>query len=283
MADRAAAMPDMEPREWLWAGLLVAAFAPALWSLVQVWARVDYQSHGFLVPVVALWAFYRERPRRARLEAAPDRRGLAVLGLALLAYLLGLASGTLAVQGVALVAALAGLVFYSRGARWVRALAFPIGFLIFMVPPPPSWIAPAIVRLQLVVSSLSVGLLGAFSIPVTQEGNVLGLPGGGSLFVAEACSGVTSIITLVPLSVLLAHYTLERWSSRLILFAAVVPLAMAGNLARVVATVVASLALGVEFATEGPPHQAAGLLTYAVACGLLLVLGVALRRLERPR
>ena len=93
MAKRVAAIPAMQPREWLLAGILMAVFAPALVALAQVWASVDYQSHGFLVPVVALWAFYRESPRRASLEAAADRRGLGVLGLALATYLLGLATG----------------------------------------------------------------------------------------------------------------------------------------------------------------------------------------------
>jgi exosortase len=274
-------MPAMQPREWLLVGLLVASFAPALLALAQVWASVDYQSHGFLVPIVALWSLYRERPLRAHLEATPDRRGLGVVGLALVAYLLGLAAGEVALQGVALVGAVAGLVLYSRGARWLRALAFPLGFLIFMVPPPSSWITPAIVRLQLLVSSASVALLEAFSVPVTRDGNVLNLPGGESLFVAEACSGVTSIITLAPLAVLLGHYTLRCWEFRLVLFAAVVPLAMAGNLARVVATVLASIATGTERATTGPLHEAAGLLTYLAACGMMLALGALLRRLER--
>jgi len=271
----------MEPREWLLACLLVAAFAPALVALAQVWANVEYQSHGFLVPVVSLWAFYRERPRRRKLEAAPDQRGLVVLALAFAAYLLGLAAGVVSLQGAALVAAVAGLVLYSRGSRWLRALAFPIGFLIFMVPPPSNWIAPAIVRLQLFVSSASISLLQVLSVQVTRDGNILNLPGGESLYVAEACSGVTSIITLTPLAVLLAHFTLRRWGFRLILFAAVIPLAMAGNLARVVATVLASIAIGTEHATAGPIHEAAGLLTYVVACGLMLALGAVLWRLER--
>lgn len=281
MSDRVPVMPDMQPREWLLTGVLLASFAPALVALVQVWTRVDYLSHGFLVPVVALWAFYRERPRRAGLEAAPDRRGLGVLGLALSTYLLGLFAGEVTLQGVALVAAVVGLVLYSRGARWLRALAFPVGFLIFMVPPPSSWITPAIVRLQLLVSSASITILDAFSLQVTRDGNVLYLPGGESLFVAEACSGVTSIITLAPLAVLLVHFTLRGWGPRLILFASVIPLAMAGNLARVVATVLVSIEIGTERATTGPLHEAAGLLTYVVACGLMLALGGLLRRLER--
>jgi exosortase len=275
-------MPALQQREWLLAAMLVAVFAPALVGLAQMWASVDYLSHGFLVPVVALWAFYRERPRWRRLESAPDRRGLLILGLSLATYLLGLATGLLALQGSALVAAVAGLVLYSRGVRWLKALAFPVGFLIFMVPPPSSWITPVIVQLQLFVSSASIAILELLSVQVTREGNVLVLPGGESLFVAEACSGVTSIITLVPLAVLLAHFTLDRWGPRLALFAAVVPLAMAGNLARVIATVLGAMALEPEHVTKGPLHEAAGLLTYVVACGLMLALGVLLQRVERP-
>jgi len=281
MNARVRVIPEMEPREWLLAGLLLLAFAPALAALAQVWGSVDYLSHGFLVPVVALWAFYRERPRRARLEVSPDRRGLVLLGLAVVAYLIGIGAGGVTLQGVALVAAVAGLVLYSRGGRWLRALAFPVGFLIFMVPPPSSWVRPAIVQLQLLVSSASTALFGAFSLSVTRDGNVLNLPSGETLYVAEACSGVTSIITLTPLAVLLAHFTLKRWGFRLLLIAAVIPLAMAGNLSRVVVTVLASLQVGAQQATSGVLHEAAGLLTYVVACALMLALGALLRRLER--
>jgi exosortase len=151
-----------------------------------------------------------------------------------------------------------------------------------MVPVPPTWIAPLIVKLQLFVSDASVRLLRAAGVAVAREGNVLVLPEGGSLFVAEACSGVTSVITLAPLGVLLAYLTLRRPALRLALVAAVIPLAMAGNLARVVATVLAALRVGTQQATEGPPHQALGLLTYAVAVGLMLGAGAALRLLEAP-
>lgn len=281
MDGRVRVIPEMQPREWLLTGLLLVAFAPALAALARVWGSVDYLSHGFLVPVVALWAFYRERPRRARLPVAPDRGGLVLLGLAVATYLVGIAAGGVTLQGVALVAAVAGLVLYSRGKRWLRALAFPVGFLIFMVPPPASWVTPAIVRLQLLVSRASTALFDVFSLPVTRDGNVLNLPGGETLYVAEACSGVTSIITLTPLGVLLAHFTLKRWGYRLLLVAAVIPLAMAGNLARVVVTVLASLQMGTQRATSSALHEASGLLTYVVACALMLAVGALLRRLER--
>jgi exosortase len=272
----------LAPREWVLLALLGAAFTPALISLAGVWGSVDYQSHGFLVPVVSLWVALRERYAWRRLEIRPDARGLAVLAAAVLAYLAGLAIGSVPLQGLAFVAALAGAVLYTRGSAWLRRLGFPIAFLLFMVPVPSTWIAPFIVRLQFFVSDASVRILHALGVSIAREGNVLVLPDGESLFVAEACSGVTSVITLAPLAVLLAYLTLRRPAARIALVFAVVPLAMAGNLARVLATVAAARRFGADAATSGPPHELLGLLTYAVAVGLLLAVGAALRSSDAP-
>jgi exosortase len=278
----AARSAPLTPREWGLAALLALAFAPALLSLAEVWRAVDYQSHGFLVPLVALWVALRERYAWRRLPVAPDLRGPLVLAGAFAAYLAGLALGSVSLQGVALVGALAGAVLYARGPAWLRRLGFPIAYLLFMVPVPPTWIAPLIVRLQLFVSAASVQLLRAFGVAVAREGNVIVLAGGESLFVDEACSGVTSVITLAPLAVLLAYLSLRRPGTRLALVAAVVPIAMAGNLARVLVTVFAALRFGAQAATEGPPHQLLGLVTYGVAVALMLALAALLRRAEAP-
>lgn len=278
---RVAPPPTLEPREWALAGLLALAFAPALLAQAEVWARVDYQSHGFLVPLVAAWAAHRERGRLARLPREGSPAGLVVLGLALAGYAAGLAAGLVALQGLALVAAVAGAVLFARGAAWLRALAFPVGFLVFMVPVPPAWMGPLVVRLQTAVTEAAVTTLRGLGVGAAREGNVLRLPEGDALFVAEACSGVTSVVTLAPLAVLLGYFTLRRTTARVALVLAVVPLAMAGNLARVVTTALAAERWGAERATQGLLHESAGLLTYAVACGLMLAVGAALRRLER--
>ncbi len=281
MPARTATHPILTPREWMLAALLAAAFAPALLALAATWLREDYLSHGFLVPVVALWALLREQPRRARLPVRPDLRGAGVLALSLALYLAGLASSVVSLQGLALVIAVAGGVLYTRGATWLRALAFPVGFLVFMVPPPPSWIGPLILELQFFVSWVAVAVVRTLGLAVVREGNVLTLPSGDALFVAEACSGVTSVITLTPLAVLLAYFTLRGTGRRLLLVLSVVPLAMAGNLVRVVGTVLASERWGTQTVVEGPLHALLGFAVYAVACGLMLALGALLRRGER--
>ncbi len=257
---------------------LLFVFGPALLGMASLWRTFDYLSHGFLVPLVALWAFLREKPLRDRVEVETDLRGAGLIAAALVVYLGGLAASVLSLQGLAFVAAVAGAVWWLRGAAWLRAAAFPVGYLVFMVPPPSAWITPLIVKLQLFVSTAAVATAQAFGVEVVRDGNILSLPSGDTLFVAEACSGVTSVITLLPLAVVLAAYALKGWGQRFALVAAVVPLAMAGNLVRVVATVVLADAQGVEVATTGALHDMLGLSTYAIACLGMLGCAALLRR-----
>lgn len=270
--------------DWLYAAALVAVFWPCIAAMAEVWGRVDYYSHGFLVPLVALWAATGQRHRLPRLPARRDGRGFAALAASLAVYTAGLGAGLLWLQGLSLVAAVGSLVLALRGPQWLRALAFPVGYLIFMVPVPEPWLAPLIVKLQLFVSAAGVFLLQSVGTPLYRDGNVIQLPGGESLFVAEACSGITSIVTLVPLAVFLAYFTERTLPRRCVLVAAVVPLAMIGNLARVVLTVIAAQRYGAEAAASGFFHESAGLLTYVLGCLALLGLGAAMRRIvpEKP-
>jgi len=274
-------------KHWIWdlAPLLLlgAVFAPALIGMARVWSSVDFYSHGFLVPGVSLWAGLSMRPRLARLPRARHGGGVLVLVGALGLGLVGASTSSLTLQGVALVAAVAGLCLFLRGPAWLRALSFPIGFLLFMVPLPDAWVTPVIVELQIFVSTVGVGILQLFGWSVYREGNVIEIPGGETLFVAEACSGITSLITLLPLAVFLAYYTERRLGRRLVLVAATLPLAMAGNLLRVIGTVVAAGHYGAKTAAAGPLHEWAGLLTYVIGCLALLAVGAAMRKIAPER
>ena len=249
---------------------IAAVFAPTALSLGRVWASVDYYSHGFLVPVAAGLLAYG-RAERTQLPIAGDWRGGALLVAALTAEAVGVAIGSPFVQGVALVAAIAGAVLALRGGAWLRALAFPIAFLLFAAPLPPAWLAPVVVRLLLFVSTAAAALLEWAGFPVLREGNVITLPGGASLFVAEACSGLTSLVTLLPIAALVAYLAPLRTPARWLVVALAVPIAMAANLARVVATTLLALRFGVERVTGATAHALLGLLVYAIACGGLLL------------
>lgn len=265
--------------DWMILALLFAAFVPGLLALSRVWNSVEYYSHGTLVPLVAALLAWRERERLLGTPVARSVTGLGLLAVCLGVYAIGLAAGLVSLTGLALVSALGAAVLWLRGPAWLNVLAFPLVYLLFMVPIPEEWLQPVILQLRLLVTGTAVAVLHAVGIPVLREGNVIGLPGGESLFVADACSGVTSLVTLAPLGVLVAQLTeRSRWR-RVLMVLAVVPIALAFNLIRVLGTVIAAQSVGAERATAGAVHDAAGLLTYVVGCLALLGVGSLLRRL----
>jgi exosortase len=267
--------------DWLIVGMIGVVFAPAVLAMSEVWDRLGYYSHGYLVPLVALWIATAKRGLLARLPAERDRRGLLVLGLALALDLAGTLALIVWLQGLSVVLAVAGGVLFLRGIAWVRALSFPIGFLVFMVPLPDALAFPVIAKLQIFVSTAGVWILHSLGVAVFREGNVIQLPGGESLFVAEACSGVTSIFTLLSLSVFFAYFTERSLGRRAVLVASAVPIALLGNLLRVLAIVLASRSYGVEAATKGDIHDSAGIFIYVFACLALIGVG-SLMRLVKP-
>ena len=267
--------------DWLALALLAVAFGPGLIALEKTWASVEYYSHGYLVPAVAVLLAWREREVLRAIPPARSPLGLFLLAAVLAGYGLGVAAGLVEVQGVGIVAAVAAAVLWLRGPAWLRVLAFPIAYLIFMVPLPDAWIQPLILQLRLLVTVVAVALLHAFEIPVLREGNVIGLPNGESLFVADACSGVTSLVTLTPLAFLVAELTeRSRWK-RIVIVLSVVPIALLFNLVRVLGTVVAAQYVGAERATADGLHEVAGVISYAVACLSLLGVGSWLRRIRQ--
>lgn len=269
----------MSGSEVLIIALLVGAYIPALSAMSEIWDSVEYFSHGYLILPVALAVAWTQRAALAKARDRRDGRGILLLAASFALYFFGLLTGQVTVLGVAFVAAMFGIVLLLKGPDWLRALAFPLGYLVFMVPVPPEWITPAISRLRVFVSNAVIDVLHALALPVAQQGNVILVP-EGSLFVAEACSGITSMVTLLPVAVLLGFYTQPSAWGRLALAACVIPISMLGNLLRVLLTVWAALEIGPERATAGALHESAGALTYFFGCLVLLGTDALIRRVQ---
>lgn len=259
----------------LWIAL-AAAFAPGMVALAQRWASAEYFQHGFLVPVVSILT---AQPR-IRALGPSERHGSALVALAasLALYALGQLAGEVALTGLALVGAIAALVGFRWSTRGLRRLAFPLAFLVFMVPLPEAIVLPVVTYLQTLASAAAVAMLHVLGVAVMRDGNVMRLPGGDSLFVAEACSGITSLLSLIPVGVLLARFTQTGLWRQIALIASVVPAALLGNVIRVIATVLAARAYGLHRATAGPLHESAGLITSAFAVLLVVAFGMLLAR-----
>src|SRR5262245_11552687 len=260
----------------LWLAV-AAVFVPGVIALAQRWASAEYFQHGFLVPVVS---GAMAHPRLRGLGPSERHRGALV---ALVVYAIGALASEVALTGLALIGAIAALVGYRWGVRGLRRLAFPLAFLLFMVPLPEAVVLPVVTSLQTVASAGAVAVLHGLGVAVLRDGNVMRLPGGGALFVAEACSGITSLLSLIPVGVLLARFTQRGSWQRVALVAFVVPAALLGNTIRVIATVLAAAAVGVQRATAGPLHDFAGLLTSGFAVLLVVALGTALARFPAPQ
>lgn len=259
------------------AAAILAAVTGSSWlalsSLAGVWQRVEHYGHGFLIPLVSLLvAWDRRSELRAafsRLEA-PAWGGLAVAAIASLQALF-LLGDALFPAGLCIPLLLASTAWALGGWPLLRPLRLPLAFLVFMVPPPGTLVSALTLHLKLFVTGAAVGLLQLAGYEVAAEGSRIQLP-GQTLFVADACSGLTAIVTLMPLGVVVAWFRTRGVWRRAVVLASILPLAVAANIARVVGTVAAVSWIGVE-AAEGALHEGFGLGIYVL--GSLALLGVA--------
>jgi exosortase len=135
--------------------------------------------------------------------------------------------------------------------------------------------------LQLIAADLAVTVLQAFGNPVLREGNIIHLP-TGQLFVAQACSGLRSLMALGTLGVVFAYFFRKTWWERILLVVSTLPIAILVNSFRVWLTSSLTLRYGQDMAT-GVIHQTEGFFTFGLAFALLLVEAEVLRLFQRRR
>lgn len=245
-------------------------YAGVLSSLVRQWSTDDNYSHGFLVVPLALYFAWE---RRDALMTAPVRPGalgaLLILG-SLAIWAAGILGAELFLTRVSLVGVLAGTVWFIWGLAPLRILAFPILFLLLMIPLPSIIFNQIAFPLQLVASQAGEAVISAAGIPVLREGNVLVLP-ARTLEVAEACSGIRSLVSLLMLAIVLGYFTERRRGARIAIVLASVPIAILANAARVAGTGLAAQWVS-PAAADGFFHTFSGWMVFVVAfAGLLLV------------
>jgi len=260
-----------------WFGaLLLAAYAPVLWRLVQQWE--GDMGHGIFVPVVSGYIVWKRRNELAAIRPAPSWLGLLVVlygGLQLYIATLG---AELFLARTAFIISIVGVVLLLAGPEFVAKLAFPLFLLLFMVPIPAVVYNGITFPLQLLASRLADGALTALQIPVLREGNILELP-EQRLSVVEACSGIRSLLSLTFLSLVYGYFFEERKWMRVVLFFATIPIAIVANAGRVTLTGVLT-EVKPELA-EGFFHSASGWVIFMVALFTLIAFHQALNRIFR--
>lgn len=252
-------------------GVVLAVFGSVLAGLVQDWWEKPDYSHGFFVPVLSAYLIWRRREELARLSPRPSLQGLWLVLGSLGLLFLGSLGAELFLTRVAVVGMIAGLVVYFLGWKFLRMLAFPVAFLLCMIPLPTLLYNEIVFPLQLLASRFATSLLDLVNLfPVVREGNILVLP-HSRLEVVEACSGIRSLMSLTALALGYGYLAEKNRWIRTGLAVSMVPLAVISNGLRVVATALMAYYLGLARA-EGALHSFSGWLIFLVATILLLVL-----------
>jgi exosortase len=215
--------------------LVAAVYYQVLGKLVTDWWLLPDFSHGFLVPVFAAYLLWEKRRILLATKIAPSWSGIAVMVLGLFILLLGVYGSELFLSRVSLVILLAGLTLCFGGRLLLKELRFALLILLLAIPIPSIVYNEITFPLQLLASKLASGLLPLFAVPVLREGNVIVLP-AMKLEVAEACSGIRSLMSLFTLAVFYGYFMEKSVWRRVLLVLASIPIAIAANAFRILGT-----------------------------------------------
>jgi exosortase len=257
-----------------WQGLLLVTvllvlYGPVLRLLVYQWyIDADY-SHGFLVPLLSGYLIWQRRDKLRQIPKRPSLWGLAIVLMAMGLLFLGSLGAELFLARFSLLCTICGLVVYFCGGAVLRAMAFPIAFLLFAIPIPVVVYNEIVFPLQFIASKFATWTLETLNLfPIMREGNVLVLP-GMTLEVVEACSGIRSLMSLLALAAGFGYVVERSALARWVLFLAMIPLAIISNGTRVMVTAIMANYLGPK-AAEGFMHEFSGWVIFVVATLLFL-------------
>jgi exosortase len=204
-------------------------------KLVYDWYSIPDYSHGFLVPLFAAFLIWDKRKELSATPIKPTWSGIALIVFAIIILILGVYGVELFTARMSFVLLLTGLVWTFFGWAMVKALRFPLLVLILAIPFPAIVFNRITFPLQLFASRIASEVLPVLGVPTIHEGNVIELP-VMKLEVAEACSGIRSLMSLFTLAVFYGYFLEKTTTRRVILALASIPIAVAANVVRIVGT-----------------------------------------------
>ena len=238
---------------WFLAAIL---YVPIFKNLYRSrWEYIDY-THAYFILPVALWLVWRMRGRlKALFQRTPAQKGigsLAFLAFGCLLFIFASRNDYLFLSTLSLIPFLIGLSGYLHGTETAKALLFPVGYLLFLVPPPLGVLDSITLPMRYGASWATEKILMLFQYPAERAGLLLFM-GGHEIFVGAPCSGFRSLITLLSLGTAYAYVTKGGALKKTLLVASIIPLALVGNVARIVALCLITYYFGHE-AGEGFFH-----------------------------
>lgn len=265
------------------------------WTVLNEKSNAEWQ-YCLLVPAITAWLVHRQREELRLLPLRGTWWGAAVLVASVFFYWMGFKVDTGYLGYASIQLSLAGMVLLLGGPAWMRALLLPWLFLAFAWPffPLENLLAA---RLKIPTAEIAAKVLSLLGVDVVRDGSTLRsaadaaaqAPAGArfTLDVADSCSGMRSLYALIMTGVLYSIIALKRTGPRLILAASAIPLAVAGNVVRLLLLAFGSVLFGQDFAVgrqvdghqeESAFHLLAGFLVFGVALGGMFALASVLER-----
>jgi exosortase len=263
-------------------GLLLAAlYYRVAYKLVVDWLNIPDTSHGLLIPFFVLFLIWDQRDKLFATPLRPSWAGASLIVLGLFVLMLGVFGADLFLARSSFLILVSGLVWTLLGKPMLGQIKF-ILFVSFLAIPLPTLIMNHITfPLQLKASELASGLLPLAGVPVLREGNVIQLP-AMQLEVAEACSGIRSLMSLFTVAVIYGYFMERTVGRRVILALSAIPIAVAANAARIFGT-----GLCVQYwdpdKALGFFHEFSGWLIFVVSLSLLYVVHLTMRVIAGKR
>jgi exosortase len=204
-------------------------------KLVRDWHELPDFGHGFLITPFAAFVVWEKRRELARTPVKPSWTGVWLVVLGLCELLVGIFGADLFLQRTSFVLLTAGLVWTLLGKTMLGQLKFVFFVLLLAIPLPTIIFNQITFPLQLLASRFASDFLTVVGVPVLQEGNVIQLP-VMQLEVAEACSGIRSLMSLFTVAVMYGFFLERRIWRRVVLALSSIPIAVAANVARIFGT-----------------------------------------------
>ena len=261
-------------------GLLVAVLYRGVGlKLVKDWYNLPDFSHGFLIPFFVAYLIWERRAILARTPVRPGWAGMPFVFLGLLLLLTGLFGADLFLSRFSFLVLCVGMIWSLAGRQMLKELRFSLFVLLLAIPLPTLIFNQITFPLQLLASRFASAILPFLDVPVLRDGNIIQLP-AMQLEVAEACSGIRSLLSLFTLAVIYGYFIEKRTGKRMLLALASVPIAVAANVARIVGT-----GLCVQYwdpdKAMGFFHEFSGWLMFLISLALLYLVHKSLAFIGR--
>lgn len=268
---------------WILSAIL---YAPTIIDLYSVrWDLLDY-THAFFILPVSLWLVWRKRQELNDIyhqsnNKKKDLFSSFFLFLGLLMFIFGQRQEYLFIQTLSLIPFLFGLTGCLYGVKVRNNLIFPILYLLLLVPPPFGILDSITLPMRHGISVLTENILFFLNYPITREGLLLTI-GYNDIFMGAECSGFRSLITMFSLVLVYVYISKGSLSTKLIMTSFIIPIALFGNLVRVITLCLITFYFG-EAAGQGFFHNFSGIVIFIITISGLLVVESILDKFESRR